>query len=403
MNILFVTDANYLNLIYDLHLIAEGLAKKGHNIFILDNRWNYDTHYWKIHGLRINIDLVYNTPITLCRAGYFNLSKARILSIWVSQYFLLRKIIKQEKIEAIVVYGCFTNGWIATLLGKAYHIPVIFRMVDIFSILYHGIQAKITRIAQRYIIKHCDKVMALTHIYALVAAFNGAEDIEVLGFPVDTNIFYPKENYRQDSYTLLFMGLFYHFSGLEKLIDLVASRNRIKLLLVGDGSKRKIIEEYARRAGVEDRIVITGIQPFHAMPDYINQADICLNNIYPATGIYANVFSAKILQYLACGKPCISLNLRGVREVIGENHGVIYCDDIDGLSPEISHLLTDEGLRESLGKAGKEYVINNFNAPRIVGQLEDSIIKMVGHRKPLPKQDTRLEIDCRASGDDLKQ
>ena len=79
----------------------------------------------------------------------------------------------------------------------------------------------------------------------------------------------------------------------------------------------------------------------------------------------------KILQEAAaCGRPVITTDVPGCREVIknGETGLLVDAKSASALAAAIGVLLRDKVLRKKMGKAGRSYAELNFNVDDVVSQ-----------------------------------
>jgi len=153
---------------------------------------------------------------------------------------------------------------------------------------------------------------------------------------------------------------------------------RAKLLLVGDGPQRPLLDKIVVQLGLQRHVVITGFQPYQTVPDYINLAAVCINP-FLINDVTREIFPGKIPQYLACSKPVISTSLPGLMSVIaGEDQGIIYVNSIDEMVKEAVSLLKSTERRQKLGHAGVNYVRQVHSCEKIAHQLQtilDEVIK----------------------------
>lgn len=211
--------------------------------------------------------------------------------------------------------------------------------------------------------------------------------VHQLPFPVDTSVFRQERGGGEElafaadtgkGNLIVFVGVLYAFNGL---LDFVRNFEHVtrqapdaKLLIVGDGVLRGELEELISSSGLGDRVRITGMQPFEQLPKIINKAAICLN-VYPVDGEMRDLFCAKVIQYLACGKPTVSSAVPGMVSMLpGEECGVVYVKDGESAAREVGALLTSAERRERLGRQGREYV-ERVHECRHVIQRADSLLK----------------------------
>ena len=83
---------------------------------------------------------------------------------------------------------------------------------------------------------------------------------------------------------------------------------------------------------------------------------------------------ARVLpQSLAMGKPCVSFDIDGAREVvINDKTGyLVAAFDNEMLARRIADLLDDSELRKQFGANGRRHVAPNFRAEKMVADISD--------------------------------
>ena len=171
---------------------------------------------------------------------------------------------------------------------------------------------------------------------------------------------------------IMFVGTLPMFSGLDTFIPkfkyVLKEFPHAKLLIVGDGEQRSLLDGVIKTAGLEGQVIITGFQSHESIPQYINLADVCINT-FPVSGATKDAYPTKIIQYMACMKPIVSTPLLGMKAMIaGEEHGVVYTNN--GMEKEIVRLLKSNELRAYLGRQALEYAVKIHSYDSIVKQLE---------------------------------
>ena len=84
-------------------------------------------------------------------------------------------------------------------------------------------------------------------------------------------------------------------------------------LFVGDGNLSDQIKEQARQLGLADRIKFTGLLPPAEIPLAIQSSDILVH-----CSLREGLARA-LPQAMLCGKPAISFDVDGAREVVNDN------------------------------------------------------------------------------------
>jgi len=165
--------------------------------------------------------------------------------------------------------------------------------------------------------------------------------------------------------------------------DLIAAFSQIvpqiphaRLLLVGDGLLRNELEQQARKLGVADKIIFTGLVPPSEVARYVGIMD-CLAHLS-----YREALSRALPQGLAAGKPVIAYDFDGADEVCIENRTgfIVRTGDIKTAAQRLLQLARDPSLREQFGKAGRDFVKTNFTVEKMVDDQYNMYRKLAAQK-----------------------
>lgn len=156
---------------------------------------------------------------------------------------------------------------------------------------------------------------------------------KVIAFPtrVDTTTFFPsdKSNARKllglppDKIILVATGRINKVKGwnfiLESYVHFIQKHPDSLLVYLGDGEDRAFLEQEIQKFELTNNVRITGFKPSFQVAQYLNAADVCV------VGSYKEGWSLAMLEALACGKPLVSTDVSGARDMIinGKNGFVI--------------------------------------------------------------------------------
>jgi len=130
----------------------------------------------------------------------------------------------------------------------------------------------------------------------------------------------------------------------------------IKLILVGDGEKRKESETLTKELNLSDRVQFLGIRT--DIPQLLQSADIAvLSSHWEGFGLAA-------VEGMAAGKPVIASDVSGLREVV-EGAGLLFeKGNKQDLAQKISSLIDDPALYKDVAarcrERAKQYDINTM-------------------------------------------
>ena len=180
--------------------------------------------------------------------------------------------------------------------------------------------------------------------------------------------------------------------GHDQLMDAapeIAERiPNVRFFLIGDGMLLEHLQERARKYGILDNFVFAGLIDRERIPEMISAMDVVVH-----TSLREGL--ARVLpQALAMGKPCVSFDIDGAREVVINDYTGYLVEPFDskGLADGIARLIEDEELRKKFGENGRRHVDPNFRAEKMVADISgvyQMLLKQHGDRIAAFDQKTR--------------
>jgi len=145
-----------------------------------------------------------------------------------------------------------------------------------------------------------------------------------------------------------------------------------RLLLVGDGRLRSRLEARSRSLGLAGKVVFTGLVPPGDVPPYLGIMD-CVVHLSAREAL-----SRALPQALAAGKPVVAYDFDGADEICrdGETGFLVRRGDVATVAARLRQLAGDAALRERLGRAGQQFVRENFPVERMVDNLYALYLKL---------------------------
>lgn len=389
MKLLFIHEVNYeKKVIFEIQEFPELLSLRGHEIDFLHfpehvgiRNSSLRTRIKKIKG-RVYKDAEINliTPPTV--GGTF----AERLMATILIIPLLWRLISRNKYDAIVLYSVPTSGWQTALIAKFKGVPVIFRALDVSHLLRSGLTEQLVRVAERVVYRNVSVISANNSALGSYCRYISGKPLpmEVNVPPLDFSHFQVSENppnlrskfgLNESDYILMFMGTFYEFSGISKVLKSVADSvdKSIKVVLVGGGKQEEEIQRQIRDLEISDRVICTGVIPYSDLPDVLSMADVTFNSFEPI--LISNVaFPHKVLQYLAAGKLTVSTKLDGLFSSLGDNAGVKWVKKPEEiLQAALSFRNLSNSEITEINKTGKNFISSHFAKEQTVTSFEQTI------------------------------
>ena len=136
-------------------------------------------------------------------------------------------------------------------------------------------------------------------------------------------------------------------------------------LFVGDGNLAYHFKKQVHELKLAEKIKFTGLLPPGQIPLAIQSSDI-LVHCSLREGL-----ARTLPQAMLCGKPAVSFDIDGAREVVNENTGrLIEPRNVEQLTKACAELIEDPGLRDKLGRVGRDFVKEKFAPEKMVDTIE---------------------------------
>jgi glycosyltransferase involved in cell wall biosynthesis len=210
-----------------------------------------------------------------------------------------------------------------------------------------------------------------------ITAYSAVDEDAFLSPVPDATRLQFRENYgiKKDSIVLITIARLFMLKGHDYIIEsakeLAPRFENVQWLFVGNGNLSEKYKKQVAELGLSDRIKFTGLLPPSQIPLAIQSSDI-LVHCSLREGL-----ARTLPQALLCGKPVISFDVDGAKEVVNENTGrLIEPKNINHLIDSCVELIQDEGLRKRIGQAGRESVKEKFSPKRMVDIIEEVYLKI---------------------------
>jgi glycosyltransferase involved in cell wall biosynthesis len=180
-----------------------------------------------------------------------------------------------------------------------------------------------------------------------------------------SNVAIRRELGAEEKFVASYIGTMGNAHGLETLLEAASHlRERaphVLFLLVGEGAEKARIVSLARSRGLTN-VRFVDQQPRDKVPAYITASDACLV-LLKRTELFKTVLPTKMLEFMSCARPVI-LGVDGhARSVMEQaNAGIFFTpEDPAALADGVMRLAADPGLRESLGRNGRQHILHYFS------------------------------------------
>jgi len=291
-----------------------------------------------------------------------------------------------------------THSSKAGILGRAaawrLKIPVVH---TIHGSPFHPFQGRLAnalyRRAEQWAARRCDRLIsvcdAMTDQYVaagvaprekFVTVYSGMEVEPFLHPPRARDDVRGELGFSPDQVVVGKVARLFELKGHDDVIEaarkVVRQNPNVRFLFVGDGLLRSELERRIAEANLAGRFVFTGLVPPDRIPDLVGAMDIV---------VHASLREglARVLpQALIAGKPVISYDIDGAREVVipGETGCLLPPRAIDQLAESILRLAGDCTLRDQLGQTGRRRFTDQFRHETITRRLREIYQQVLSER-----------------------
>lgn len=359
MNIVMISPAIYPCVtggveIFNYYLISE-LAERGNKVWVFTNC----EHGWDDR----NISLV-------------NLNKRFLLHPTLSiDSHILFKLIKLRKRIDVVHVPYTSNSHLAypMLLAK--------KLLDIpYIITIHGggMYPWRPKTPHKLFFQHADAIVAVSETIKEEYEKRSGRKIKVIPplipfreSKIPKDELRNKYGFRDSDVIILSLGSIKKIKGSDVLLDAFLGleewyieENNLKLLYVGDGPMKLVLEKKVNDVGFSQYVNFLGNVPYSKVPEMYKLADIyVIPSLFEGTPI-------TLLEAMFNGLPIIGTNVNGINSLIRhKKNGLLFeKENVEDLKEKIKKLVEDKDLSNRLGNTAKNDYFKSYNFKYVVSE-----------------------------------
>lgn len=325
---IYITDSSYAN--------PDDDSKEGIKVVKINNPFSYTRFSnTRIYMLLFYVPIIY--PLFLYQA--IRAARKRNVAVVYSHSdrvavvgYIMAKIFKAKYILRLYGIGLVDNRWYKGIRRKlAFWFPA-----DLYIIANDGSNG------YEYALKRG------VPPYKIAFLRNGIDKVENL--TKDESLY--KELAPNNEKLLLSVSRLVSSKNIDKIVETFFEVSKIlpniRLVIVGDGEKRKELETKASQLGISDRISFVGLIEQKDVFKYHSVADIfiSMNEI--------SSLSNAVFEAMSCGKCVIALDRGGTRELIKDGENGIVIKSYEELKDAIIRCLSDSDMISRLGFEAKK-------------------------------------------------
>ena len=213
--------------------------------------------------------------------------------------------------------------------------------------------------------------------------FNPALKIAVFNQSgVDTDIFKPeaKSDFKGkynliDKKIIIYSATFTPRKGtlqtLEAFKMLHKEMPEAHLVVIGTGELESQVREMVENSDMKSAVTLLPWQPIDDLAPIYAQSDVMVHPSAPFEG-WEEQWGLLMLQAQACGTPVIATKTGSLEETVldGKTGILVEQSEPELIYSAMKKILSDDALRYTMGKAGREYIIEHFSYRSTAERME---------------------------------
>jgi len=306
---------------------------------------------WLLKGYDFDVALVFTTPITAALpAILMRRVKHCHLALWVQDLWP----------DVVISTGHIRNPLLLGVLR--FLVRFVYKSADTVLVQSDGFLRSIAKIVPK-------------HKLFLVPNFATSIDAkEISSLPPEI------EKVFKGRFSVVFAGNLGRAQALSTIVETaraLQSHSEIVIVLVGAGSQLDSVRRQVADANLTN-VVLTGGLDSRMMPELFGHADCLLVTLGRDPALSATVPS-KVQAYLKAGRPIVGAISGSAADLIAAAGAglTVEAEDSSGLAKRILELHNMPiGRREEMGRAGRAYYEQHFDAGAVVNRL----LEILEHR-----------------------
>ncbi len=264
-------------------------------------------------------------------------------------------------------------GNVGVLYGKARGVPIVGHFHSLPEVRFYferDLEKKtvgefIWKLV-KYFYQACDMTISPTGEVRKILKERGFEKVHVLPYGIDLSIFKPERTLKKtDVILLLYAGWFRNDKRVTVLIDSLRHLPpKFRLLLVGDGPRKKEILQKIKEFNLSGRVSIYNPVQNTRLVEFYNSCDIYVNASVSET------LGFSMIEAMACGLPIVAASSPGAKEIIQEDRNgyLAELNSPESIAEKIL-LLESEKRRAKLSGISRKLAEEKYDINKVCERL----------------------------------
>jgi glycosyltransferase involved in cell wall biosynthesis len=387
---------------------AKQLVDDGHHVDIVAGQYSYLTGESVVSKRGWVVVDDHPAGFTVYRAwaarGYHGSYARRILGFVTYMLSSFWAAMRAPRPDLLVAASPpITVAMIGGLVARLRGIPFVFEIRDLWSqvaaelgIIKSRTLMAIVRAWERSLLRQARAVIVNSPGFLPHLERDGVprEKIHLVPNGVDTELFAPtpdrdalrKRLDLEGFFVVAYAGSLGYANDVATVLDAaehLADLPDVRILLVGDGNRRRQAEATALERGLTN-VIFTGAVPKQRVPQYLNAADVCFCTLLD-TPLFRTVYPNKVFDAMACARPVVLLVDGVIRTCVEDADAGIFVKpgNAAGFADAVRLLRANPAACEAMGSRGRAAVLADFDRWSCARLMSETLVQVNGGGSPV--------------------
>ena len=359
---------------YVFSIMAKLLSENGHNVWIITNRIKNED-YPKLK----NVEFIF-VPPNLEHKGALPSGLKDNFSYFFNGMIKGKQLIKKHKI-VLIHSNNFTPTFTGSMLSYFTGCPHITTIHDIYGSYKDfwklwGKQDKISKV-NVFIAKRLEKIM-MRFRYSAIHTVSESSKEHLIKFGAKKPIYvisnaiedYEVSQVKINPFHFMYIGRLVFYKNLEVIINAIHilknSYSEIKLIIVGSGPYKNVLEKLVSRLDLRDNVHFSGYVTEEEKRNLLTSSHALL---FPSI---CEGFGIVLLEAFACMKPAIVSDVRPLSDIIEHKKTglVIPPHDPNEWAKALMNIIENPSLSVEMGRVGKKILKEKYNVQNMINNIQ---------------------------------
>lgn len=315
------------------------------------------------------------------------------------------KSVRKVKLDVIHTQTEFSLGLFGKLMALTLGIPVVHTYHTLYKDYTHyvtkghfnRISQEMVRLLTRTFCNDCRMVIAPTgKVSDLLKEYGIRRPIRIIpsglklerftsvaGVPEERNRIRELLGIENDAPTLVYVGRLAKEKSIDMILEampaIVRELPRARLLVVGDGPDRALLQEQARQAGLEQVVLFAGSRPWKDIPSCYGAGDVFVSASKTETQ------GLTVIEAMAAGVPVVVRDDPSFRSMVEHGTSGLLFNSMPELASQVVSVLKDASMAARLREGGSR-MVRRYSAEAF-GEAVESL-----YREAIALPDNRFEV-----------